>query len=57
MSQPTAPAPTVLLEFHVEPHPDPVVQALIEEVTKLRAEKAALEERLEYIYKADPSWR
>jgi hypothetical protein len=33
-----APLPSVKLEFHVEPHPDPVVRALIEEVERLRRE-------------------
>lgn len=44
MSQPQAPAPTVLLEFNVEPHPDPVVRALIAEVERLRAENARLKD-------------
>lgn len=37
-----APAPTVEATFHVEPHPDPVVRALIAEVERLRAEAAYL---------------
>lgn len=40
MSQATAPQPTVQAEFHVEPHPDPVVRALIAEVELLRKENA-----------------
>lgn len=42
MNQATAPMPTVKAEFHVEPHPDPVVRALIAEVERLRAENTEL---------------
>lgn len=35
------PAPVLQAEFHVEPHPDPVVRALIAEVERLRAELAS----------------
>ena len=49
MNQATAPQPTVKAEFHVEPHPDPVVRALIAEVEKLRKENLELKaEVLEY---------
>ncbi len=42
----TAPTPKVELEFHVEPHPDPVVQALIEKVERLQAENRELRAKL-----------
>ncbi len=49
----TAPAATAALEFHVEPHPDPVIQGFIEvcealrrENAKLRAENQKLKEEL-----------
>lgn len=42
----TAPAPTVQAEFHVERHPDPIVQALIDEVLKLRKENDGLKSQL-----------
>jgi hypothetical protein len=41
-----APAPTIEAEFHAEPHPDPVIRALIAEVEKLRLENADLKEQL-----------
>lgn len=46
MNQAIAPGPTVEATFHVERHPDPVVQALIDEVLKLRKENDALKEKL-----------
>lgn len=42
MNEATAPQPTVEAEFHVEPHPDPVVRMLIAELERLRAECAYL---------------
>ena len=42
----TAPSPTVEAVFHVEPHPDPVVRALIAEVERLRDENRKLKEAL-----------
>lgn len=42
----TAPTPTVEAVFHVEPHPDPVVRALIAEVERLREENRKLKEAL-----------
>jgi hypothetical protein len=42
----TAPAPTVQLEFTVEPHPDPVVQSLIEKVERLQAENREMRAQL-----------
>ncbi len=42
MSQASAPAPTVQAELHVERHPDPIVQPLIDEVLKLRKENDEL---------------
>lgn len=41
------PAPVVKAEFHVEPHPDPVVRALILEVERLREENSLLRAQLE----------
>ena len=38
MNQATSPMPTVQAEFHVERHPDPIVQALIDLVLELRKE-------------------
>lgn len=38
MNEAQAPSPTVEAKFHVEPHPDPVVRALIAEVERLRSE-------------------
>lgn len=46
MNEAAAPAPNVEAEFHVEPHPDPVVRALILEVERLRKENANLKEAL-----------
>jgi hypothetical protein len=43
----SAPAPTVEIKYTVEPHPDPVVRALIAEIEKLRAENAELAARLQ----------
>ncbi len=42
----TAPTPTVQIEFHVEPHPDPVVQSLIEKVERLQAENREMRAKL-----------
>lgn len=42
MNQAQAPSPTVKAEFHVEPHPDPTVRALIAEVERLRRENEEL---------------
>lgn len=41
-----APLPSVKLEFHVEPHPDPVVRGLIQEVERLRRINDALVAKL-----------
>ena len=41
-----SPAPTVEAEFHVEPHPDPLVQSLITEIERLRAQVERLKEEL-----------
>ena len=38
----TAPGPTVQAEFHVERHPDPIVQSFIELTLQLRKENDAL---------------
>jgi hypothetical protein len=38
MNNAAAPSPTVEATFHVEPHPDPIVQALINELLKSRKE-------------------
>lgn len=46
MNQANAPQPTVKAEFHVEPHPDPVVRALIAEVEKLRQDNNELRVKL-----------
>jgi len=45
-NQASMPAPVVEAVFHVEPHPDPVIQGFIELVGKLRAEIARLKEEL-----------
>lgn len=37
-----APNPIVQAEFHVEPHPDPTVRALIEKVERLQRENEEL---------------
>ena len=42
----TAPSPTVEATFHVERHPDPIVQALIDQVLELRKENERLKEEL-----------
>jgi hypothetical protein len=42
----TAPTPQVEIEFHVEPHPDPVVQSLIEKVERLLAENREMRAKL-----------
>lgn len=46
MNEATVPAPVVEATFHVEPHPDPVVRALIAEVERLRDENKKLKEAL-----------
>jgi hypothetical protein len=46
MNEIASPAPLVEAEFHVEPHPDPVIQGFIALVTALRAEIARLKEEL-----------
>lgn len=46
MNQAAAPSPTVEAKFHVEPHPDPVVRALIVEVERLREENRSLQAQL-----------
>jgi hypothetical protein len=46
MNEATSPAPTVEAEFHVEPHPDPVIQGFIVLVQALRAEIARLKKEL-----------
>jgi len=53
MSHTNAPMPTVEAEFHVEPHPDPIIQGFIEVVeahrrenARLRAENQKLKEEL-----------
>jgi len=42
----TAPTPIVEAEFHVEPHPDPLVRALIAQIEELRLEVEHLKEEL-----------
>lgn len=42
----TAPTPTVTMKYHTEPHPDPVVQALIEKVERLQAENREMRAQL-----------
>jgi hypothetical protein len=42
----TAPAPTVKAEFHVERHPDPIVQSFIELTLQLRKENDALKSQV-----------
>jgi hypothetical protein len=42
MNEAIAPVPTVEAVFHVEPHPDPVVRALIAEIERLRQENEKL---------------
>jgi hypothetical protein len=42
----TAPTPMVAIEFHTEPHPDPVVQSLIEKVERLQAENREMRTKL-----------
>ena len=46
MNQADVPPPWVEAEFHTEPHPDPTVRALIEEVERLRQENQRLKEEL-----------
>jgi hypothetical protein len=47
VSESAAPGPQARGEFHTDPHPDPLVQSLIEQVEQLRAENAELRARLE----------
>ena len=42
MNEAAAPAPTVQAEFHVERHPDPIVQSFIELTLQLRKENEEL---------------
>ena len=42
-----SPAPTIEAEFHVLPHPDPIVRALIAEIQSLREENARLTAELQ----------
>jgi hypothetical protein len=42
-----SPAPHIEAAFSCDPHPDPTVQALIEEVTRLRAANATLRRELD----------
>ena len=46
MNEAVPPAPVVAAEFHVEPHPDPLVRLLIAEIERLRFENALLKEKL-----------
>lgn len=43
----TAPGPTVQAEFHVERHPDPIVQSFIELTLQLRKENEELRAKLQ----------
>lgn len=47
MSEASATLPTATLEFTVEPHPDPLVRALLELIEQLRRENQVLKERLQ----------
>jgi hypothetical protein len=47
MSQVQASLPTVQASFSVEPHPDPVVRALITEVERLRAANLELQRQVQ----------
>jgi hypothetical protein len=42
-----SPMPRAEAEFHVEPHPDPIVQALVLEIERLRADIVRLKEELQ----------
>lgn len=53
MSSAAAPVPEARLAYHTEPHPDPLVQALIERVEALLRENAELKEKLQQ-YGSDP---
>jgi hypothetical protein len=57
MNQTNAPMPTVEAEFHVEPHPDPVIQGFIELVSAVRREngklRAEIQKLKEELYGAD----
>ena len=43
----TAPGPTLTAEFHVERHPDPIVQSFIELTLQLRKENEELRAKLQ----------
>jgi hypothetical protein len=51
MNDPTLPPPHVEAVFAVEPHPDPVVRALVSEVEQLRRDNALLRLQLEELGK------
>lgn len=56
MNQANAPLPTVKAEFHVEPHPDPVVRALIAEVEALREQNRSLQAQVNLLGRGG-KWR
>lgn len=47
----TAPAPTVEAKFHVERHPDPIVQSFIELTLRLRKENDELKAQIDRLMK------
>lgn len=47
MSESQTPLPIARLEFTTEPHPDPLVRALLELIDQLRRENQMLKERLQ----------
>jgi hypothetical protein len=46
VSEAAAPVPMARLEFHTEPHPNPLVQSLVERIEELMRENQALREKL-----------
>lgn len=47
MTESAAPRPTALIEFTVEPHPDPLVRQLLAIIDELRRENQVLKEALD----------